>query len=45
MIRNAILFLLKYKQDGSTWMYGELMEALRERGGEVLTPFMLFLQR
>lgn len=30
---------------GSAWMYGELVEELGQRGGEVLTPFMLFLQR
>lgn len=30
--------------DASTWKYDELIQELKERGGEVLTPFMLFLQ-
>lgn len=38
-------FLLKYEDDGSTCVYGEFMEEVKDRGGEVLTPFMLFLQR
>lgn len=42
---KLLFFSLKYERDGSSWKYGELMEELRERGGEVLTPFMLFLQR
>lgn len=40
--KTVLWLCLKYEHGG---MYGELMEELRERGGEVLTPFVLFLQR
>lgn len=34
-----------YCFDANTCKYGELIEESKERGDEVLTPFMLFLQQ